>query len=198
MRRVLDILYNFHWVVSGGAARSAQPYLGAFDRFLETNGIRAVVNLRGRHPGWGWWLHEERVCRRAGIVHFDAPLNSRLLPTRAMLVALMDAYDAAPQPILIKCSGGQDRTSFASALFIVHRGGWGAVEQAKAQFARYPYLHFPKRQQLWLRRFLDHAREEAAGAPLSDWIRSGYDPQRLADWLRRHGEGDTFKGLYPP
>ena len=196
MRTPLNILYNFHWVVPGDVARSAQAYLGFLKPFLASNGIKAMINLRGRHPSWGWWLHEERVCRLSGIAHFDATLDSRHLPSRALLMTLFDAFDAAPRPFLIKCSGGQDRTSFAAALYIVHRDGWTAQSKAQAQFARFPYLHFPKPEQHWLQQFLDHAHAEASGAPLSAWVRGDYDPARLAAWLEAKGMGGSFKGIF--
>src|ERR1700759_3047140 len=144
MRKLLNLLYNFHWVVPGEAARSAQPYLGLMGRFLRGNGLKAVINLRGRHPNFDWWKYETETCARQGVAHFDAMMDSRRLPLREMLVALIDAFDAAPRPFVIKCSGGQDRTSFAAALYIVHRGGWEAADRALRQFSRFPYLHFPK------------------------------------------------------
>src|ERR1700742_2862913 len=107
MRKPLNILYNFHWVVAAEAARSAQPYLGLYARFLRGNGIRSVINLRGHHPGFDWWDQEAAACARAGAAHFDAMLDSKRLPLREMLVALLDAFDAAPRPVLVKCSGGQ-------------------------------------------------------------------------------------------
>lgn len=195
---VLNLLYNFHWIVPGEAARSAQPYLGFWQTFLVKNGIRALINLRGRHPTWGWWLREDRVCRRNGIAHYDAALNSRHLPTREMLMDLFNAFDAAPRPFLIKCSGGQDRTSFASALYLVHSRGWQALESARAQHARFPYLHFPKREQRWLIRFLDHVQERGGNAPLAAWVRDDYDQGRFAEWLKAKGLGDSYKGQFPP
>jgi len=196
MRAPLNILYNFHWIEPGEAARSAQPYLGLRERFLVSNGIRGLINLRGAHPDWGWWRNEARTCRRNGIAHFDTPLNSRLLPTRAMLTVLLDAFDAAPRPFLIKCSGGQDRTSFAAALFVVHRHGWGAVEQARGQFRRLPYLHFPKPCQRWLAAFLDFAQAQAAGRPLGEWARHEYDPERLRTWLNAHDMAGSFENVF--
>ena len=64
MRKLLNLLYNFHWVVPGEAARSAQAYLGVLGPFLEGNGLKAVINLRGRHPDFGWWKHETQTCAR--------------------------------------------------------------------------------------------------------------------------------------
>jgi protein tyrosine/serine phosphatase len=198
MRKLLNLFYNFHWVVPGEAARSAQAYLGGLGPFLEANGLKSVINLRGRHPNFGWWKHESEVCARLGVSHFDAMMDSRRLPLRDMLAALFDAFDTAPRPFVIKCSGGQDRTSFAAALYIVHRGGWGAMARALEQFAPFPYLHFPRKNQRWLRYFLTYAQAKSAGAPLGDWVRRDYDPEAFAQWLKESGMADGFNGIWEP
>jgi protein tyrosine/serine phosphatase len=192
MRKLLNLLYNIHWIVPGEAARSAQAYVGLLGRFLRANGLKAVINLRGRHPNFGWWKYETETCTRLGLVHFDAMMDSRRLPLKEMLVALIEAFDAAPRPFVIKCSGGQDRTSFAAALYIVHRDGWSATERALKQFARFPYLHFPKDNQRWLREFLPYARQQANGASLAEWIRRDYDPAALGRWLKP----GSFNGIW--
>lgn len=194
MRKLLNLLYNFHWIVPGEAARSAQAYAGMLGWFLRGNGLKAMINLRGRHSNFDWWKYESGTCTRLGIAHIDAMMDSRRLPLREMLVALIDAFDAAPRPFVIKCSGGQDRTSFAAALYIVHRDGWDAMERALKQFARFPYLHFPKDNQRWLREFLPYARQQANGAALADWIRRDYDPEALAQWLKP----GSFNGIWEP
>lgn len=195
MRRItlLNRFYNFHWVASGMAARSAQPYLGQWRFFLARNGIGAVLNLRGSHPECGWWRAETRACMALGLGHFDVRFNSRDLPDRPLLVRLAETLAAAPGPVLIKCSGGQDRTSFASALFLLLHNGWAGFDTAMLQFSRFPYLHFPKRQQRWLRQFFIYAREEAAGMPLSSWIAGHYDRTHFVAWLQAHGYGDSFR-----
>jgi len=196
MRSLPDILYNFHWVIPGEAARSAQAYAGFLGPFLRGRGIRAIVNLRGFNPNHAWWRYESRVCERLGVALFNPMLNSRRLPTRQMLVDLIAAFDAAPRPLLIKCSGGQDRSSFASALYLIHRKGWDAFEEASAQFAAWPYLHRPKAQQRWLKPFLAFARDEARGRTLAQWIATDYAPQNLKAWLEARGSGSSFRGLY--
>lgn len=196
MRSPGDILYNFHWVVPGDAARAAQAWAGGVQSFLHKRGIRAIINLRGRNDDLSWWRGETRAAAAIGAQHFDTMLDSRKLPTRAMLVTLMEAFDAAPRPFMLKCSGGQDRTSFAAALYLIHRGGWSAYDAAAAQFARFPYLHFPKKHQRWLRPFLDFAREESKGVPLKDWIANRYSPERLKEWLDAHGLNDTYAGIF--
>ncbi|HJW42648.1 MAG TPA: hypothetical protein VJ476_15650 [Rhizomicrobium sp.] len=196
MRSARDVLYNFHWVVPGEAARAAQAWAGGLGPFLAHHGIASMINLRGPNPRYGWWRNEKRVCQERGIAHIDATLDSRHLPTRALLVDLIDAFDAARKPFLVKCSGGQDRTSLAAALYLLHRNGWTAMAQAHTQFARWPYLHLPKTEQRWLRQFVDFAEEDAKGAPLADWLRNGYEPERFRDWLVARGHGRSFKAIF--
>jgi protein tyrosine/serine phosphatase len=200
MRGPGDVLYNFHWIVPGEAARSAQAYAGFLGPFLTHHGIRTMINLRGNHPKIGWWRYEDRVSAARGVTHLDVMLNSRHLPLRGMLAALFNAFDKAQPPFLIKCSGGQDRTSFAAALYLLHRDGWSARPLAEAQFARFPYLHFPKDHQRWLKPFITFAEQEAKGRPIAEWVRESYDPEQLRDWLNANGFSGSFAGIFalPP
>ena len=116
MRSLGDILYNFHWVVPDEAARMAQPWAGGYRRFLAKRGIRAIINLRGRNDDLSWWKNETKAAAILSISHFDAMMDSRKLPTREMMMRLMEVFAAAPHPFVAKCSGGQDRTSLALAL----------------------------------------------------------------------------------
>lgn len=192
----LDIPYNFHWIERGDAARAAQAWAGFLPLFLRAHHIKAVINLRGSNPTHLWWKYETRVCRKLGIVHRDAKLNSRQLPSRPMLVDLLEAFDSVPRPFVVKCSGGQDRTAFAAALFILHTRGWWALAQAEKQFAGWPYLHRPRRQQRWLQLFPGFAGEHAAGVPLRNWLENSYSAAAFGQWLNEHGHAGSFKGLY--
>ena len=196
MRSLGDILYNFHWVLPGEAARMAQPWAGGYRAFLAKRGIKAIVNLRGRNDDLSWWKNETATAAALGIPHFDAMMDSRKLPTQAMLMRLMDVFAEAPHPFVAKCSGGQDRTSLAMALYLVFRNGWQALPQARAQFARWPYLHNPKKHQRWLKPFLDFAAEDAHGAPLADWVARGYSPEKLKSWLDARGMGDFYDKIF--
>jgi protein tyrosine/serine phosphatase len=191
-----DILYNFHWVVPGEAARAMQAWAGGVKTFLRRRGIKAIINLRGRNDDLAWWKKETAAAKSIDVAHLDAMLDSRKLPTRAMLERLIESFDTAPRPFLLKCSGGQDRTSFAAALYLIHRDGWGAMETAKAQFARFPYLHFPKTQQRWLKVFPDFARLDSGGAPLAQWIRTSYTPEKLKAWLDSNGYAGSYAAIF--
>jgi hypothetical protein len=111
------------------------------------------------------------------------------------LLDLLDAFDKSKRPLLIKCSGGQDRTSFAASIYIVDRFGWSAEAQAQEQFAGWPYLHLPKRHQRWARLFLPYARSGAQGRPLRQWIADDYTPEGFMAWLDARGLADSFRNL---
>ena len=196
LRTIGDLLYNFHWIVPGEAARAMQAWAGGLGPFLKRRQIRAIINLRGRNDDLGWWKKETAIAKAGGITHLDAMLDSRKLPTRAMLERLVESFDSAPKPFMLKCSGGQDRTSLASALYLIHRDGWDALPAARAQFARFPYLHFPKTHQRWLRPFMNFAQESASGRPLADWIRDDYTPEKLKTWLDTHGLADSYAAIF--
>jgi len=192
----LDLPYNFHWILPGEAARSAQAYAGFLAPFLRAHRIAAVVNLRGSNPGHLWWKYETRICRKLDVVHRDVKLNSRQLPSKGMLLDLIGAFDSVPKPLLVKCSGGQDRTAFAAALLVLHRRGWHALVEAQQQFAPWPYLHWPRRQQRWIRQFPRFASESACGKTLGAWLAHSYAAADFGAWLDARGESDSFKGLY--
>lgn len=174
----------------------AQPWAGGYQSFLARRGIRAIINLRGRNDDLSWWKNETAAAAALGIPHFDTMLDSRKLPTRVMLQTLIEAFAAAPQPFVAKCSGGQDRSSFALALYIVWRGGWDALPSARAQFARWPYLHFPKAHQRWLKEFLDFAADDANGTPLAEWVAQQYTPERLKNWLDARGMAGFYDRIF--
>jgi hypothetical protein len=193
MRSAVDILYNFHWVVPGEVARSSQAYAGFLQTFLKRHAIRSVINLRGTNPRHWWWRYETKVCSRLGVAHFDVRLNSRNLPPQRILLELLDSFDRAEAPLLIKCSGGQDRSSFASALYLVHRHGWRMAPVAQEQFSGWPYLHWPKQQQRWMKVFLPYLAERAPDRPISEWIRAAYTPEDFARWLGERRMQDCFR-----
>ncbi len=191
MSVVLDRLYHLHWVTPE-AARSAQPYLGFYRQFLRAHGFKSLVNLRGRNADYGWWRSEKRAADALGIRHFDVRLSSRNIPSRSGLAALFDAFEAIETPVLFKCSGGQDRTGLASALYILTREGLGALARAEGQLAAWPYLHRPKKYQLWLKHFPAYAVGEAGVRPLSQWVREHYDPKDFARWLEAKGLAKSY------
>ena len=193
---LLDRPYNFHWIEPREAARSSQAYAGFLAPLLRAHRIRAVINLRGSNPGHLWWKYETSVCRKLNVVHRDVKLNSRQLPSKGMLLDLIGTFDSVPQPFLVKCSGGQDRTALAAALLLLHRRGWQAAREAERQFALWPYLHWPRRHQRWLRQLPLFAAEKAEGKTLGAWLAHSYSAADFGAWLNARGQSRSFKGLY--
>jgi hypothetical protein len=191
---ILDRLYHFHQVTPE-VARSAQPYLGFYAAFLKPHGLKSLINLRGENRDFGWWRSEKAAAATLGIAHFDVKLSSRNLPSRSGLTALFDAFARAAPPILMKCSGGQDRTGLAIALYLIYRRGAAALPDAEAQFALWPYLHRPKSYQLWLKAFPGYAVEQTAGGDIAEWARSRYEPDHFAAWLKDRGMEKSFRAF---
>ena len=107
----------------------------------------------------------------------------------------MDAFAAAEAPLLIKCSGGQDRTSVAAALYLLLRGGPSALAAAQSQFALWPYLHRPKRFQRWLRQLPEYFGETARGMTVPEWVRTRYRAEDFAAWLKARGMAQSYGAL---
>ncbi len=194
MAALLDRLYNLHWVTPE-VARSAQPYIGFYQTFLRAHGFRSIINLRGENPTRFWWRDEKRAADGLNIQHFNVRLSSRLIPARASLTALADAFERAPRPILVKCSGGQDRASFAAAVFLLLMEGEGALDAAKSQFAFWPYLHWPRLNQRWMQHFPAFVGENIGSSRFDEWLKTSYDPDAFADWLSRNGAPQSFLAL---
>ena len=132
--------------------------------FLEKRGIKALINLRGRNDDLSWWKKETGAAAARGIAHLDAMLDSRKLPTRAMLMRLIEAFDERPAALsaqMLRRAGPHQFRGGALSHPSRRLGGHGP--RRDAQFARFPYLHFPKKHQRWLKLFLDFAAEDAHG-----------------------------------
>jgi protein tyrosine phosphatase (PTP) superfamily phosphohydrolase (DUF442 family) len=184
--------YNWHRV-DQDLYRSAQMYGGHVSALVDAHGIATVINLRGENPKSSWYLPERDSCEALGVGYLDRPLHSRRLPKQRMLVELLEAYETAPRPMLIKCSGGADRTALAAALYLLHRDGLPGMTIARRQMATIPYLHLPKRYQRWIRFFPRFFAADNEGMSLADWVNTRYDPDRFADWLDDQGQDGTWR-----
>ncbi|WP_119168991.1 phosphatase domain-containing protein [Algihabitans albus] len=188
-------LSNLHWV-DERLARSAQLYGRHTALILELYGFRTVINLRGENPEAGWYSAEAEACRALGVVFLDVPINSRRIPRRAELQALLQAFDALEAPALIKCAGGADRTGLACFLYLIDREGPERFAAAQRHLTAWPYLHIPKLQQRWLRLFLVYWQSHRGPEmPLRRWLDEIYDPQDFADWLNAQGKRGTYRNV---
>ncbi len=189
---LLARLYNWHRI-DAALFRSAQMYRGHSRTLLAAHGIATVVNLRGANPGTHWYQAERDACADLGIEHVDCALHSRRLPARQRLLALLTVYETAARPMLLKCSGGADRSAFAAALYLLHRDGPGARAAALRQMRVLPYLHIPGGHQRWIRRFPEFLCDDAADGDIAAWVRERYEPERFADWLGARNLGTAWR-----
>jgi protein tyrosine phosphatase (PTP) superfamily phosphohydrolase (DUF442 family) len=178
---------NFHAVVEGECYRSSQPTDRLLASLQKKPGIRTVINLRGPNRGLDWYDAEHRYAARTGLSVIDIPLASNWPPDTPYFQALVKALDEAPRPILLHCNSGADRTSLASALFVLlHPGSTLADARSQISF-RYGHRFWSGAADLVL--VLD-AYEEWLAAHAYDhtpdrfreWARTGYHARTL--WTR--------------
>lgn len=198
--RILARLYNVQ-PVDKETYRSAQIFGGHVRRLINHYGLRALMNLRGTNPETWWYSNENRVCGNMGVELISVSLSSRKLPPRSLVLEILDALEQAPRPLLIKCSGGADRTSFVSGLYAMQKtfeitgasNMDAVVATALHQTRRLPYLHFPKKKQRWIRAFFEFYRDDHQGLSPRTWVERRYNRDRFADHLRGRGLAGCWK-----
>ena len=160
---------------------------------LKQFGIKTIINLRGANPKSSWYEPERQICKNLGISHINSPLHSRRLPEKEALVMLLKAFETASFPILIKCSGGADRTTLASCLYLLKIYGKHGLDKANNQTRFWPYLHLPKRHQRWIKYFPEFFAESHNGTTLINWIESFYTEEEFGEWLKKRRLGGTWR-----
>jgi len=139
----LRVTGNFHEIVPGLFYRSAQLDAGALANAIQIYGIRTVINLRGRNSDQ-WYADERRVSAQAGVRHIDFGLSSGGDLTDNQLDQLVTILKEAPQPVLVHCFAGADRSGLVSAAYQLVVGKLPPKEAASQ--LSFWYGHFP-----WLR-----------------------------------------------
>ena len=132
---------NFHAVKEGAFYRSAQLGKSDLHRVIRDHQIRSVLNLRGAHPGQGWYDEEISVSQALDVAHYDYGLSAHRFVTRQQIAEVLDIIRAAPKPLLVHCKSGADRSGLVSALYRLADEG-ASVEQADRQLSLI-YGHFP-------------------------------------------------------
>jgi protein tyrosine/serine phosphatase len=108
---------NFHEVIAGELYRSAQPSAGSLRHEAEQYGIRTVINLRGAHPGVGWYDDEKRTAEAMGLRLIDFPMSASRELTHGQAAKLVATLRDAEKPILLHCNTGADRTGLVSIIY---------------------------------------------------------------------------------
>ena len=134
---------NFHVVTQGAFYRSAQLDKDELETAVRSRGIRAILNLRGAHPGEAWYDDEVAVSKALGVAHFDYGLSAYRFVTDNQIADVLGILRDAPKPLLVHCKSGADRTGLVSALYRFAVEGKGANEadqQLTLIYGHFPYL----------------------------------------------------------
>jgi len=109
--------------------RSGQPTQETLGRLHARHGIRTVVNLRGEHPGKGWWEEERRGVASIGARWVQLQTGGREAPPPETVAAFLDLIEEPEaRPVLLHCESGIHRTGMLVALYRIQYQAWSAEE----------------------------------------------------------------------
>lgn len=172
---------NFHELIPGRAFRSSQLAEPELREACRRFGLKSIINLRGCCPDQDWYRGEARIAGEQGLRQFDVNWSTYMPPGRWEFIKLLEALEKAPEPILIHCRQGADRTSLASAIALLLKTDATLAEARGQMSIRYGHSPIGKVQILdevlvayehWL------AEQAAEHSPdrLRHWIREVYLP----------------------
>jgi protein tyrosine phosphatase (PTP) superfamily phosphohydrolase (DUF442 family) len=172
---------NMHEVVPNRVYRCAQLEPEHLRSVLKRFGIRTVINLRGCCPAEPWYQQEQQVVRELGLNHYDINFSSYLTPAVPELQKLVQLLDDAPQPVLLHCRRGADRTSLA-AMTAALLDPNSTLADAKGQLS-WRYGHVPLGRVAAMGEVFGSYRDWLAGRGephqpdlFRQWVRDEYRP----------------------
>ena len=174
---------NWGVVAPGRLYRSNHPLPFQLRAAVRDHGIRTLLNLRGHRQDCGADALSRREAASLGLVHADAPFESRGAPHRDRIERLAAMLPGLPEPILILCKSGADRTGLIAAIWLL-LAGRPPAEAARQLSWRYGHVAAARTG------ILDAFIAEYAAAwpkPFLDWLRQDYDEARLRASF--HGQG---------
>ena len=135
---------NFHVVSDKRLYRSAQMDTDELQSFLIKYKIKSILNLRGaRKPNHSKWYDDEKnISRKLGIIHKDYRISAMKLLSPNKIEEILSIMTNMPEPILIHCQGGADRSGLISAVWKYRIEGKSAKESYKELNMRYFHLPF--------------------------------------------------------
>lgn len=105
--------------------RAPQPSEDDIQELKQAHDIKTVLNLRGEHPGKGWYEEEGAAVQAVGARWEHIKANSARPPTPAELDRFYQLVeDPQARPILMHCQGGIHRTGIYTAVYRIRYQGW--------------------------------------------------------------------------
>jgi len=181
------IYWNCHRIAPG-VWRAAQPGPHHL-RWAKRQGIKTILNLRGRREDCGSYILEREAARDLGLTLIDFPIRSRSPLDRETILAAIKLLDEMEYPALMHCKSGADRAGFMATLYMFMKGGMPLGEAAKKHLSlRYGHLRQAKTGVIdfFFERYLADTREHPMA--FADWVRTVYDRKAIeaqfrANWL---------------
>ncbi len=176
------VYFNKHRV-SQSLWRSAQPTPWHLRR-AKTDGIRTVLNLRGRRDTCGSYILERRACQQLGLRLVDFPIRSRSALEPDTLRAAAELFGELEYPTLLHCKSGADRAGLMATLYLFLHEQVPLAQALDQLSLRYGHIRQAKTG------VIDHVFEtflaETDGSQRSflTWLDNGYDPVRLTEEFR--------------
>ena len=175
---------NWEPVVTGKLYRSNHPTPARLAAAKRRHHLKTLINLRGPRKCGSDALSRETAAH-LGLIHIDAPLESRGAPHRDRILRLAEIYRTMQTPALIHCKSGADRAGLAAGLYIMLTGGTAA--QALDQLS-WRFGHFSKSRTGILDAFFILYAQTAEGrVGFLDWVRDEYDEHALKAAFVAHG-----------
>lgn len=140
---VLQFSGNFHEVIAGQLYRSSQLSDKQLWQYVQANGIKTIINLRGENDGSSWYQRERAVSEKLGVQHVDFGMSAYKELTPARVAQLIQIMREAPKPILIHCKSGADRTGLASAIYVNRIAGMDEDTAERQLSIRFGHLGIP-------------------------------------------------------
>ena len=181
---------NWGVVESGRLYRSNHPLPWQLEAAAKRHGIRSVINLRGHRVTCGSDTLGREAAVALGLTHADQPFESRGAPHKDRLMKLIALYRTLPEPILIHCKSGADRTGLAAGIWHLLQGRGAAAAMAELSL-RYGHIA-AARTGILDAFFAEYATAEARGVAFETWLateydevalRAGFKPQAMASWF---------------
>ena len=181
---------NWGVVESGRLYRSNHPLPWQLEAAARRHGIKSVINLRGHRAACGSDALGREAAMALGLVHADQPFESRGAPHKDRLLKLIALYRSLPEPILIHCKSGADRTGLAAGVWHLLQGRSAAAAMAELSL-RYGHIA-AARTGILDAFFAEYATAEARGVDFETWLTTEYDeaalrasfkPQAMAAWF---------------
>ena len=158
------------------AFRSGHPNLRML-RKLKNRGVTTILNLRGgEHKPQN--ILEQMHCEMLNLEYKNIQLSSVKLPSKDVLLDLVEFYEHQTDPFLMHCKTGADRTGLASGVYLM------VVKNVSAELASKQlttkYLHFGLGRKAILRKFFHYIEKtKLEGQSFKDWVKNIYDPKLI-------------------